>query len=95
MLKAGLDGIRNNLQPPEPVEENIYELDHESRIDRKIDLLPTSLADAIEALKNDQLLRDALGEHLFERYIDVKMREWSEFKQQVTPWELETYLDIF
>ncbi len=95
MLKAGLDGIKNNLQPPEPVEENIYELDHESRIERKIDLLPTSLADAIEALKNDQVLRDALGEHLFERYIDVKMREWSEFKQQVTPWELETYLDIF
>jgi glutamine synthetase len=95
MLNAGLDGIRNNLQPPEPVEENIYELDHESRLERKIDLLPTSLADAIEALKNDPLLRETLGEHLFERYIDVKMREWSEFKQQVTPWELETYLDIF
>jgi glutamine synthetase len=94
-LMAGLDGIRNNLQPPEPVEENIYELDHESRIEKKIGLLPTSLADAIEALKNDSLLRDTLGEHLFERYVDVKMREWAEFKQQVTPWELQTYLDIF
>jgi glutamine synthetase len=95
MLNAGLDGIRNNLQPPEPVEENIYELDHESRLERKIDLLPTSLADAIEALKNDSLLRETLSEHLFERYVDVKMREWAEFKQQVTQWELETYLDIF
>jgi len=95
MLNAGLDGIRNNLQPPEPVEENIYELDHESRIERKIDLLPTSLAEAVEALKNDSLLQETLGRHLFERYVDVKMKEWAEFKQQVTPWELETYLDIF
>jgi len=94
-LMAGLDGIKNNLEPPEPVEENIYELDHESRAERKIDLLPTSLADAIEALKNDSLLRDTLGEHLFQRYVNVKMKEWAEFKQQVTPWELETYLDIF
>ncbi|MBN2020738.1 MAG: type I glutamate--ammonia ligase [Sedimentisphaerales bacterium] len=95
MLNAGLDGIKNNLQPPESVEENIYELDHESRLERKIDLLPTSLADAIEALKNDKLLCETLGEHLFEKYIDLKMREWDEFKQQVTPWEIETYLDIF
>jgi len=95
MLKAGLDGITNDLQPPEPVEENIYELDHQSRAEKKIDLLPTSLADAIDALKKDVLLQETLGEHLFERYIDVKMREWAEFKQQVTPWEIDTYLDIF
>jgi glutamine synthetase len=95
MLNAGLDGIKHNLQPPDPVEENIYELDHQSRIEKNIQLLPTSLAEAIDALKNDSLLRDTLGEHLFERYVDVKMREWDEFKQQVTPWELETYLDTF
>ncbi len=95
MLRAGLDGIKNDWQPPEPVEENIYELDERCRAEKKIDVLPTSLADAIEALKQDQLLRDTLGEHLFERYIDVKMREWGEFKQQVTAWEHETYLDTF
>jgi glutamine synthetase len=95
MLTAGVDGIKNDMEPPEAVEENIYELDHESRIERKINLLPTSLAEAIEALKNDPLLRETLGEHLFERYVDVKMKEWNEFKQQVTQWELETYLDTF
>jgi glutamine synthetase len=95
MLNAGLDGIKHNLQPPDPVEENIYELDHESRLKKNIELLPTSLAEAIDALKNDSLLRNTLGEHLFERYVDVKMREWDEFKQQVTPWEIETYLDTF
>jgi len=95
MLKAGLDGIKNNLEPPEPVEEDIYSLDDESLARRKIDVLPTSLLEALEALKKDGLLREALGEHMFERYIDVKTKEWDEFKKQVTSWELDTYLDIF
>jgi len=95
MLKAGLDGIKNNLQPPEPVEENIYELDSESLLQKNIDLLPTSLAEALDALKQDKVLQEILGRHLFERYIDVKTKEWDEFKKQVTSWEINTYLDIF
>jgi len=95
MLKAGLDGIKNDLQPPEPVEENIYELDSKSLLQKNIDLLPTSLAEALNALKGDKILQETLGKHLFERYIDVKTKEWDEFKQQVTNWELETYLDTF
>ena len=95
MLKAGLDGIKNNLEPPEPVEENIYSLDDESLVRRKIDVLPTSLAEALDELKKDKVLQETLGGHLFERYIDVKTKEWGEFKKQVTNWEIETYLDIF
>jgi len=95
MLRAGLDGIKNNLQPPEPVEENIYELDSESLVQKNIDLLPTSLAEALDALKKDKILQETLGKHLYERYIDIKTREWNEFKKQVTNWELETYLDTF
>ncbi len=95
MLRAGLDGMKNNLQPPEPVEENIYQLDGESLLKKNIDLLPTSLYEALGALKNNEILRDALGEHLFERYIDVKTKEWDRFKKQVTHWEIETYLDTF
>lgn len=95
MLSAGLDGIKNNLQPPEPVEENIYQLDDESRLRRKIDILPTSLLEALEALKKDKLIQNVLGEHLYERYIDVKTKEWDEFKKQVTSWEIDTYLDTF
>ncbi len=95
MLRAGLDGIKNNLEPPEPVEENIYQLDDASRVERKIDVLPTSLAEAMEALKKDEVLQEALGRHTFERYIDIKRREWGQFKQQVTAWEIETYLDTF
>ena len=95
MLKAGLDGIKNNLEPPEPVEEDIYSLDDESRIQKNIDVLPTSLLEALGELKKDKILRETLGEHLFERYIDVKTKEWDEFKKQVTSWEIDTYLDTF
>ena len=94
-LQAGLDGIKNNLQPPEPVEENIYQLDGESLLKKNIDLLPTSLWEALDALKKDKLLQETLGKHLYERYIDVKTKEWDQFKKQVTNWEIETYLDIF
>jgi len=95
MLKAGLDGIKNNLTPPEPVEENIYQLDDESLVQKNIDTLPTSLWEALDELKKDKLLQETLGEHLFERYIDVKTKEWDEFKKQVTTWEIDTYLDTF
>jgi len=95
MLRAGMDGIKNNLQPPEPVEENIYQLDGKSLLQKNIDLLPTSLREALDALKKDEILQETLGEHLFERYIDVKTKEWGEFKKQVTTWEIETYLDTF
>jgi len=95
MLKAGLDGIKNNLAPPGPVEENIYTLDHESLVKKNISVLPTSLREALNELKKDKLIREVLGEHLFERYIDVKTKEWDEFKKQVTNWEIDTYLDIF
>jgi len=95
MLKAGLDGISNKMMPPEPVEENVYQLDGESLTKKDIGVLPASLLEALDELKQDQLVRDVLGEHLFERYIDVKTKEWDQFKKQVTNWEIETYLDIF
>jgi len=95
MLKAGLDGIKNDLTPPEPVEENIYQLDGESLVKKNIGVLPTSLREALDELKKDKLIHEVLGEHLFERYIDVKTKEWDQFKKRVTNWEIETYLDIF
>jgi len=95
MLKAGLDGIKNDLKPPEPVEEDIYQLDDESLRHKNIDILPTSLWKALGALKKDELVSGVLGEHLFERYVDVKTKEWDEFRRQVTDWEIDTYLDIF
>ncbi|MBA7675532.1 Glutamine synthetase [subsurface metagenome] len=95
MLKAGLDGIKNNLMPPEPVEENIYQFDSESLVNKNIDILPTSLWEALSELKKSKLIQEVLGNHLFERYIHIKTKEWDEFKMQVTSWEINKYLDIY
>ena len=95
MLKAGLEGIKEDQSPPEPVEEDIYSLDDASLSRKNIDTLPTSLRQALDELKKDELMQSVLGKHLFEMYIDVKTKEWDQFKKQVTPWEIETYLDTF
>jgi len=95
MLQAGLDGIKDDLTPARPVEENVYQLDDESLAKKNIRVLPTSLQEALDELKKDKLIRNVLGEHLFEKYVDIKTKEWDEFKKQVTNWEIETYLDIF
>ena len=95
MLKAGLDGIKNKLMPPQPVEENVYKLDRESLMSKKVDVLPTSLWEALNELKKDKLIQEVLGGHLLERYIAIKTKEWDEFKTQVTPWEINKYLDVY
>ncbi|GIU71468.1 MAG: glutamine synthetase [Candidatus Nitrosocaldaceae archaeon] len=95
MLKAGLDGIKNNLEPPEPVEENVYQLDELSLVKKNIDTLPSSLYEALNAMEKDSIIKEALGDYLFDRYISIKRREWDEFKVQVTEWEIKKYLDTY
>jgi glutamine synthetase len=95
MLKAGLDGIKNNLEPPEPVEENVYQLDELSLVKKNIDTLPSSLYEALNAMEKDNIIKEALGDYLFDRYISIKRREWDEFKVQVTEWEIKKYLDTY
>ena len=95
ILKAGLVGIENNLIPPPAVEENVYQFDSESLINKKIDVLPTSLIEALEELKKNKLFKEVFGSHLFEKYQDIKKREWDEFKTQVTSWEKNKYFDIY
>jgi glutamine synthetase len=94
MLAAGLDGIEKKLPLPEPVEENLYKFDEAGLASRNIETLPSSLFEAIGELKSNGLMRETLGEHLYNRYINIKTREWNDFKMQVTKWELERYLDI-
>jgi glutamine synthetase len=95
MLKAGLDGIKNKIAPPQPVEENIYHMDEAERQRRNLASLPGSLGEALAETKNDPLIREALGDHIYERFLEAKQAEWDEFRVQVTPWELERYLPIF
>jgi glutamine synthetase len=94
MLKAGLDGIKRKLIPPKPVEENVYEFDDKMLESMNISVLPHSLYEAIKEMKKDKVIREALGEKLFERYVEAKMKEWDEFRTTVTEWEIERYLEI-
>lgn len=92
VLRAGLDGIKRGLTPPEPVESNIYQMSPAERLERGIASLPGSLAEAILALEQDPVILDALGPHVSDRYLEAKKIEWEVYRTQITPWELQEYL---
>jgi glutamine synthetase len=94
MLHAGLDGIEQSYECPEPMERNLYELSHDERIGRGIEQLPETLGEAIEVLAESDLMRRALGDHIFDRYVALKREEWDEYRVQVSRWELERYLPV-
>ena len=94
MLAAGLKGIEEKNMPPEPVERNIYELSESEKIKHNIYHLPESLGHALLLMKESSLVKETLGEHIFENYLHVKRKEWEEYRTQVTPWEIEKYLHI-
>ncbi len=94
-LKAGLEGIKKKIFPPEPVNCNIYDMTEQERLDGHIPRLPSNLANAIRALMEDKVIQEALGQHIYSRYIEAKKIEWDEYKIQVTPWELEKYISKF
>ncbi|MFH0769589.1 MAG: glutamine synthetase family protein [Chloroflexota bacterium] len=94
MLAAGLDGIERHLEPPAPVEENVYKMTEEERKKRGIGTLPASLWEAIQLTEKSELVRKALGDHVFNAFIENKRIEWDQYRVRVTDYELEKYLPI-
>jgi glutamine synthetase len=94
MLAAGLEGVEKEYPCPDPVEENVFEMTEEERKERGIEHLPGSLWEAIEYAEGSDLLRRTLGDHVFESLIKNKKIEWSNFRRQVTDYELKRYLPI-
>jgi len=94
LLHAGLEGIEQGYELPEPMETNLYHLTPEQRRERGIVSLPETLGEAIDALAESELARKALGPHIFDRYIELKRKEWDEYRVQLTGWELERYLSV-
>ena len=94
-LAAGLDGIRNKLEPPAEVMENIFRMDAQAREKNGIDSLPGSLEEAIGELNKDELIKQALGEHVLTQYTQGKMAEWNEYRTRVSSWEVEKYFVIY
>jgi glutamine synthetase len=92
MLAAGLDGIKNNLKPADGVEANIYDINSRERAEYGIESLPRDLYEAVQELKNSELMKKVLGEHIFDRYIEAKLLEWDEYKTKIHHWEIEQYL---
>jgi glutamine synthetase len=95
MLAAGLDGIRRELAPPPIANEDLYNLDGSMREARGMQVLPGSLGEALEELKADDLVRETLGEHLFDRFVEAKSIEWQEYCAHVSGWEIDRYLRIY
>jgi glutamine synthetase len=95
MLQAGLDGIEKGLDAPDPVRENIYEFTEEDREERGIETLPSTLGQAVNALKADDVILEALGPHVSEKFVQAKTEEYTEFLASVSEWEHEQYLETF
>ena len=94
MLAAGLKGIEDKLKAPDSVERNIYELSEKEMEKYNIHHLPESLGHALSFMEDSKLLKETLGDHIFKSFLHVKRTEWSEYRMQVTPWEIDKYLQI-
>ncbi|MEW9677790.1 type I glutamate--ammonia ligase [Lentibacillus sp. L22] len=95
LLAAGLDGIKHKLTPPTPIDRNIYVMDKAEREKNGIKDLPATLADALVELQKDEVVIEALGEHLYEHLVEAKEIEWDMFRTTVHPWEREQYLSAY
>jgi glutamine synthetase len=94
LLHAGLEGIERGYELPDPMETNLYHLTAEQRTERGIVALPETLGEAITEFAGSDLLRTAFGPHIFDRYVELKRKEWDEYRVQLTQWEMEKYLPV-
>jgi glutamine synthetase len=94
LLHAGLDGIEHGYDLPEPMETNLYHLTAEERREQGVTSLPETLGEAIDVFSQSDLARKALGPHIFDRYVELKRKEWDEYRVQLTEWEMKKYLAV-
>ena len=92
VLEAGLQGIEQNLTPPAPVNQNIYQMTRAQRKASGVKALPTDLNQAVELMEADPMVAEVLGNHIYEKYVAAKRSEWHEYCTRVSRWELEAYL---
>ncbi|WP_207942195.1 glutamine synthetase [Enterococcus sp. DIV2402] len=95
LLQAGLDGIKQELTPTPAVNSNIYVMNEDERAAAKISDLPSTLHNALKELRKDDVIKDALGDHIFNNFLVSKRFEWDAYKQSVSEWEREQYLELY
>ncbi len=94
MLKAGIEGIKNKIEPGEATNVNIFNLTEKEREEKGIVSLPGNLKEAVEEMEQSKFVKEALGKHVFENYLCSKTAEWDEYKAVVHSWELDRYLSM-
>jgi glutamine synthetase len=94
MLAAGLDGIEKKMEPPKPIEENLYHFDDRKLKELYIKTLPGSLKEAMGELENDEVVRGALGKHIYEKLTEAQQEQWDGYRLSVSGWEIERYLPV-
>ncbi|MDF2547424.1 type I glutamate--ammonia ligase [Anaerosolibacter sp.] len=95
ILKAGLDGIKNKIDPPTPVTSNVYHMEEQEMKEKGIEYLPGNIYEAVQFLSQDEVIKEALGEHTYEKFVDAVLYEWTEYSRYVSQWELDRYLRKF
>ena len=95
LITAGIDGIERDLDAPDPVRENIYEFDEAKRSEYGIETLPGNLGEAVDALEQDEVILDALGPHVADKFVEAKSAEYDDYRIDVSQWELDRYLETF
>lgn len=95
MLNSGLDGIKNNMETPAPVNKDIFSMTQAEKDEVGIASMPGSLREAIDVMIENPIAKETLGEHIFDKYVEAKNAEWDSFRIAVTDWELDMYLDLY
>ncbi|HET8852018.1 MAG TPA: glutamine synthetase family protein [Ktedonobacteraceae bacterium] len=95
MLRTGLDGVKRKLLLPAAMEESLFLHDEGERAHRRSQLLPATLGEALDGLREDTLIRETLGDSIYEGFVEAKTIEWTEYRKQVHAWEIERYLRVF
>ncbi|MFC7113801.1 type I glutamate--ammonia ligase [Natronoarchaeum sp. GCM10025703] len=95
LITAGLEGIEQDLDAPDPVRENIYEFDEQKREEYGIDTLPSNLGEAVDALEEDEVILGGLGDHISEKFVEAKSQEFEEYLVDVSQWEIDRYLETY
>ncbi len=94
LLAAGLDGIEKKMQAPPAVEDDLFDMTPQEIGERGISSVASNLKEALDALKNDEVVRGAIGEFTFEKFYEAKISEWNKYRISVSQWELDNYLEI-
>lgn len=95
LLECGLDGIERKLEAPAPVENNIYMMSGDERKAVGITDLPSTLHNAVKALREDDVVKAALGQHIYTNFVETKKVEWASYAQFVSQWEIDNYLYLY